>query len=62
MGVDIFIFVFVLFYLDLPIQKKYFFVGIGNENTWAKFQRKTIKSAELEPLEILIFLDKRASF
>ena len=39
-----------------------FFVGIAQENTYSKFQRKTINSAELEPLEILIVLNKRTSF
>ena len=39
-----------------------FFVGIAQENTYSKFQRKTINSAQLEPLEILIVLNKRTSF
>ena len=33
-------------------------MSIAKENIWAKFQRRTINSYELEPLEMLIFLDK----
>ena len=41
---------------------QHFFVGIANEETGVNCQRKAINSAELQPLEISIFLDKRPSF
>ena len=64
--VDFFYFVLILFskihqYRKIQFSEQ-FFVSISNENACAKFQRKIINSAELDPLGVLIFLDERPNF
>ena len=44
------------------IFSSHFSIGIFKKDTYAKFLRKTINSAELDLLEILNFLDKRPTF
>ena len=53
---------FLFCFLRSTNSEKILLRRFSKKNTCAKFQRKTTNSAELEPLEILIFLDERPSF